>query len=407
VRHSSSLMRGTSRQLAVATLFAALCAGATGQATPTTLTPTSAPERNFQAEPAATPTSEVTLTTPSVAKPSAVQLLQGFRPSDAKFDVSALMDILRDKRHEGWVLAAYPDPKTSRPLIGAGFTLDLPAREHPQTDPLNPHSFLEPSSAELWQAAGLDSDHLQAILSDYNKRLAAWKKKGFRRKIATLTPQISDDDADGLLRVSIIQSIYNAKAYCRNFDQLTAPQQMALSQLVYQMGVNLAEFSEFLALINSGSNGSTVSVQAPQTLPSAAPANTAATTSVAVLATSTIPAGDAETPALSAATANPSATPAPALGDRNYWNSVQHSLIESQWARLYRTRAVAVIAMLDPAYNDSPSAAERQVSAVLRPTVAHRHRGRAGSLTAVASNDGNSRSTTRKRKVHARAKRKA
>jgi hypothetical protein len=81
-----------------------------------------------------------------------VKLLEGFREGDVKFDVAKLMEILRDRRHEGWVLAAYPDPKTGQPLIGAGFSLNLPAREHAQTDPLNPHSFLEPSSAELWQA---------------------------------------------------------------------------------------------------------------------------------------------------------------------------------------------------------------------------------------------------------------
>jgi hypothetical protein len=58
-----------------------------------------------------------------------------------------------------------------------------------------------------------------------------------------LTPQITDEEATLLLRVSAIQAIYNARAYCRNFDQLTGAQQMGLSQLVYQMGVNLDEFS--------------------------------------------------------------------------------------------------------------------------------------------------------------------
>ena len=33
----------------------------------------------------------------------------------------------------------------------------------------------------------------------------------------------------------------------RNFDELTGPQQMAMAQLVYQMGVNLEHFSAFLA----------------------------------------------------------------------------------------------------------------------------------------------------------------
>ena len=46
------------------------------------------------------------------------------------------MEILRDHRHEGWVLAAYPDPNTGRPLIGAGFSLDVEAALHLQRDPL-------------------------------------------------------------------------------------------------------------------------------------------------------------------------------------------------------------------------------------------------------------------------------
>ena len=65
-------------------------------------------------------------------------ILRDFNHSDVKFELATLMDTLRDRRHEGWVLAAYPDPKTGKPLIGAGFSLDLPVREHPQTDPLNP-----------------------------------------------------------------------------------------------------------------------------------------------------------------------------------------------------------------------------------------------------------------------------
>ncbi len=153
------------------------------------------------------------------------------------------MTVLRDSRHEGWVLAAYPDPKTSRPLIGAGFGLDVPATDHPQRDPLNSHPFVEPSTGQLWQAAGLDSAKLQSILDQFDRDLATWKKKNFRKKIRThaLSPQITEDDATKLLRISAIQATYNARAYCRFFDQLTASQQMALSQLVFQMGVNLEE----------------------------------------------------------------------------------------------------------------------------------------------------------------------
>src|SRR5208337_2922111 len=108
--------------------------------------------------------------------------------------------------------------------------------------------------------------------------------------------------------------IYNARGYCRNFDGLTASQQMALSQLVYQMGVNLQEFSQFLDLINNNSGSG----------------NTDAA------------------PLLRNASA----------ADPDYWKTVQQSLVQSQWARLYRARAVAVIAMLDPQYVDAPRIAE-------------------------------------------------
>lgn len=252
---------------------------------------------------------------PATPQDAVVQTLLAFRDSDVKFRLADLMDLLRDRRHEGWVLAAYPDPKTGRPLIGAGFSLDLPEREHPQTDPLNTHPFVEPSSAQLWTAAGLDPARLQQILSDYDARLSAWQMKRFRRNIADLQPQITDEDANALLHIAAIQAIVNARAWCRNFDDLTASQQMAMSQLVYQMGVNLGEFTNFLALVNQ----------------SGAPAT------------------------------------------QSDWRAAQQSLEQSQWARLYRVRAVSVIAMFDPRYSKSPASAERQVAAVLRPPHRRRH----------------------------------
>lgn len=253
-----------------------------------------------------------------------VQTLLSFRPTDVKFDVDDLMDILRDKRHEGWVLAAYPDPKTAQPLIGAGFSLDLPERAHPQPDPLNHHPFIEASSADLWQAAGLPIGKLQGILTDYYERLAALDKREFRRQIWSLEPQISDSDANALLRIGIVQAVENAKAYCRNFDRLSASQQMAMTQLVYQMGYNLQQFSTFLNLMNRDNVAESASV---------------------------------------------------ARADRAYWRQVQLSLVQSQWARLYRDRAKAVIAMLDPSYEADPTRAERRINAVL-PSRHHR-RGRA------------------------------
>jgi hypothetical protein len=279
------------------------------------------------------------------ATPTVQQLLNS-AGSDVKFDVRELMEILRDRRHEGWVLAAYPDPKTSHPLIGAGVSLDLPAREHPQLDPLNSHPFLEPSSAELWEAAGLDPERLQTILDQFNDRMAAWNSKGFRKRIKTLEPQITDEEATLLLRASALQAVYNAKGYCRCFDRLTPSQQMALSQLVYQMGVNLQEFNQFLVQINNYSDR-----------------NDSGALPVSQSAFAT---------------------------DREYWKSVQQSLVQSQWARLYRVRAVSVIAMLDPEYRDTPGMAERRVGAMLRPAVLHQRRSRSVVATRIASRTGSS-----------------
>src|SRR5208337_2166787 len=253
--------------------------------------------------PLANQTRSLFLWAPEVS--STPQALFDFQDSDIKFSLQSLMNVLRNSTHEGWVLAAYPDPKTSRPLIGAGFGLDVAATEHIQRDPLNPHPFLEPSAAQLWQAAGLDTEQLQSILAQFDRELNAWKKKNFRRRIKThaLPPQLTQEQALKLLRISAIQAIHNARAYCREFDQLTASQQMALSQLVFQMGINLEEFVQFLGTLN----------REPSQTDSAQPE------------------GSTET-------------------ETEHWQTVQHTLIDSDWARRYTGRAITVIAMFNPRY---------------------------------------------------------
>lgn len=261
---------------------------------------------------------------------SSAELLLDFKESDIKFSLQSMMAILRDSNHEGWVLAAYPDPKTSRPLIGAGFGLDVEARDHPQTDPLNPHPFIEPSSAQLWQAAGLDPGLLEKIRDRFDRDLEKWQKKKYRKKARAhaLPPQITSAEAMKLLRISSIQAVQNARAYCRSFDQLTASQQMALSQLVFQMGVNLEEFVEFLGALN-GEPDQDVVLQ-----PVGAGIET----------------------------------------ESDHWKNVQHALVDSEWARKYTVRAISVIAMFDPDYAESPSAAERRVEAQLPRPVKHHHK---------------------------------
>src|SRR4051794_36084930 len=169
----------------------------------------------------AAPVSSEAAAIPVPSTTPAVQVLAGFKNSDVKFDVDHLMGLLRDRNHEGWVLAAYPDPKTAQPLIGAGVSIDLPAREHPQSDPLNPNPFVEAASADLWQAAGLDPLRLNQILDDFHQKLTLWDMHEYRRRIAELPPQITEQESMQLLRVAIVQSILNARAYCRNFDRLT------------------------------------------------------------------------------------------------------------------------------------------------------------------------------------------
>ena len=342
-------MKALRALLGIAVVILAAPVTALGQ-TPDVATPPPAAPATAEADAAAIP---VPVTSPAVA------MLRGFQDTDIKFDLDQLMSLLRDRNHEGWVLAAYPDPKTGQPLIGAGVSIDLPAREHAQLDPLNPNPFIEPASADLWQAAGLDPDRLNQILDDFHQKLTTWgDMHEFRRHIDELSPQITDHEAMQLLRVAIVQSILNAKAYCRNFDQLTAWQQMALSQLVFQIGTNLGEFSQFLDLVNSDSIAAPVAKKV-------------------------------------------------AARDVEYWHGVQKSLIQSQWARLYRSRAISVIAMLDPRYNQNPRLAERRVGAVLRPAVIRRHRGRSSATAQLASNHKSLGKHAAKRTGRARTKRKA
>jgi len=298
--------------------------------------------------------------TPQLLEPS-LQPLLDFKDSDIKFRLQTFMNILRDRNHEGWVLAAYPDPNTSRPLMGAGFSLDVAATEHPQHDPFNSHFFVEPSSVQLWQAAGLDLEQLQSILNQFDRNLQAWGKKNYRKKIKahTLSAALTEEEATRLLRISAIQAIQNAKAYCRDFDQLTAAQQMALSQLVFQMGVNLEEFVQFLSALNGDTSNQDVSQ----------------------------PVSSAETEA-------------------EHWQSVQRTLIDSQWARRYTNRAATVIAMFDSEYVRDPSGAERRVVAILRPPVKHHRKRLLAVSLRTKSGSKHSGKTPRKKVPGSRQKRK-
>jgi hypothetical protein len=311
-------------------------------------------------------TGELSFPGPSWAPSSAPlgdgsQALLNFHESEIKFNLLNLMEILRDHQHEGWVLAAYPDPNTRRPLIGAGFSLDVQASEHPQLDPLNPHPFVEPSSVQLWQAAGLAPDRLQQILDQFDRDANRWTAKQYRRRVLrhTLTPQLTEEEAMRLLRISAIQAVYNARAYCGNFDELTASQQMGLSQLVFQMGTNLEQFVSFLGALNDQN-------------------------------------GARELAQLNGYMEN----------EEQHWRTVQSTLMDSQWARRYTVRASTVIAMFDPDYNREPEAAQQRVEAVLRPPAVYRPTHRAGATLRAASYSRRSVKSHSKKASHSPVKRK-
>jgi hypothetical protein len=202
---------------------------------------------------------------------------------------------------------------------------------------------------------------LQDILDRFNRDVAVWSNKTYRKKIIrhTLPPQLTEEEATRLLRISAIQATYNARAYCRNFDQLTAPQQMALVQLVFQMGTNLEEFVDFLGAVND-------------------------------------PDGSRELPRLDGFMET----------DAEHWRTVQQTLMDSQWARQFTVRASTVIAMFDPEYVEDPRAAQLRVAGVLRPPVEPRRQRQSTATLRNASYSRRSSARHGKRAVRSQVKRK-
>ena len=86
---------------------------------------------------------------------------------------------------------------------------------------------------------------------------------------------------------------------------------MAMAQLVYQMGVNLQHFNAFLTIINPDPGPAQPTTASDSAMFSEAVSEAAATA----------PAGLDQSP--------------------EYWLSVQKSLMGSQWAHKYRTRAIS------------------------------------------------------------------
>jgi len=82
-----------------------------------------------------------------------------------------------------------------------------------------------------------------------------------------------------------------------------------------------------------------------------------------------------------------------------HWKTVQGTLIDSQWARRYSSRAAAVIAMFDPEYSRGPNEAEQRIEATLRPPAPPRPRSQSTATLRVASYSKHS-SRTHGKKAH-------
>jgi hypothetical protein len=307
---------------------------------------------------------DLTSLTPPLSRFATADEMFSFNEKDVKFPINDLMTTLKDNHHEGKVLTAYPDPATYLPLIYAGNSLGIPEPEalppHKQPDANNPVQFIEPSSETLWLASGLSIEKLRAIRSQCEERWAAMyeatrknpkfrhsceekvkhqARQEFLKRIRSgeWAPDITEGEGDRFLRTAIIQAVHNAKAYYpeEKFNELTAAQQMALTEMVYQMGVNLEEFTTFLNKLNGNQ------LRVPK--PSAEHAQEA---------------GDIST------------------GD--YWKDLQKALGHSKWARHEsRMRAIKVIAKLDPHYDfDHPQEAEHRVITLLQGVHSQKPRGK-------------------------------
>ncbi len=265
-----------------------------------------------------------------------------FKDSDIKFKMEDMMGLLRDGDHESWRLTAYPDANSPGvALIGAGFNLSVTADlSNTPGDPRDPYQYnakarKEPSSRTLWEAAGLDGKKLDQVLEHFERH----KKRFGRSRLAfatldMLSHDITEEEATRLLYVSARQAVHNAMAYAKDFDQMTGPQQMGMSQLVYQMGSHLAPwtdgrgeehrgFQNFLDVVNDTS-------YRQASAPGAA--------------------GDPK---------------AARKAETEHWETVREHLIDSHWYRKYNTRAVEVVAMFDPDYDPrKPEIAEKQVRAL-------------------------------------------
>lgn len=134
---------------------------------------------------------------------------------------------------------------------------------------------------------------------------------------------------------------------------------MAFTQLVFQMGTNLQQFQQFLGTVNDENSDRELAKLD----------------------------GYVET-------------------RPEHWQTVQRTLMDSQWARKYSIRASTVIAMFDPNYNQQPGAAQQRVEAVLRPPAPLHAKTRSMATLRMVSYHKRSPKSHARRAAHAQAKRK-
>jgi GH24 family phage-related lysozyme (muramidase) len=232
-----------------------------------------------------------------------------FKHSAIKFRLESLMAGLSEK--EGWMSIAYPDSSAKGiPTIGMGFNLSIEGRPRDDADPYQNGGWprKDPSAQELWKIAGLPEEKLKDVMANFEERNKRWHGRQAAFKFLDhFEHDITRHEAHKLLYVSARQAVYNAMAYAKDFPDMNGAQQMAMAQIVYQMGTKLEGFKDFLGEIN-----------------------------------------------------NTSYHQQPELAEA-HWRAVQSELIKSDWYRNHTTRATKVIAMFDPQYRADAKKAQKNV----------------------------------------------
>lgn len=261
-----------------------------------------------------------------------------------KFKVEELAKHLRSKKHEDWRLVAYTDPahKPEAPIydIGAGFNLSIPT-DRVRGEEGDRYQFhrkrIEPSSRRLWESAGLNPDKFDAVIQRVQERVKQFGHD-YRKNFPLFKElhedprhhDISEEEAEKLLMISIRHAAHNAMAYAKDFPSMTKHQQMAMTAMVYQIGANLEQFEKTLAAMND-------------------------TTKLDQLKASNAPQREIM------------------RAERAHWQNVATLFSQSDWARKHKSRAARVLDWLDPQYGESKSFTERVRSWTERQKPANTH----------------------------------